>query len=79
MMRIKKSPRSKVPKKRLPVEGPEPERSTSTPRRPRGQFGALTLALVSALTAALGFGTAAIKADHQEPKRAPCPCVCGKS
>jgi ferric-dicitrate binding protein FerR (iron transport regulator) len=77
----KKIPLKKVPKIHAADKRPEPEqaRPASTPRRPRGRFGALTLALVGALTAALGFVTAAIKADHHEPKQAPCPCVCGKS
>jgi hypothetical protein len=77
----KKIPTPKLSKKYAPYKRSEPEqaRPPSTPRRPRGRFGALTLALVGVLTAALGFGTAALKADHHEPKRAPCPCICAKA
>jgi hypothetical protein len=76
----KKIPTPKVPKKHAPDKRPEPERArpTSGPRRPRARFGALTLALVSALTAALGFGTAALQARPPAPTVAPSPCICAK-
>lgn len=80
-MPMKKSPTTKIPKKRPPDKDAEPEqkRAPIAPKRPRGYSGPIALALVGTLTAALIFATAALKANPREPRRAPCPCVCPKA
>lgn len=78
-MRTKKTPTPKVSKKHPPDKRPEPARPTIALKRPRGRFEAIALALAALLTAGLVFATAAIKANRHEPKRAPCPCICGKT
>jgi hypothetical protein len=74
---MKKTPTPKVPKKHSTHKGAEPEqeRAQIAPKRPRVSPGSL----VVALSAALVFATAALKANQHEPKRAPCPCICAKA
>lgn len=80
-MRMKKSPTPKVPRKRPPDKGVEPEQEQApiATKSPRKYSGPILVALLGAFSAALVFATAALKAAPHEPKRAPCPCICAKA
>jgi hypothetical protein len=80
-MATKQRPTANIPKKTASTKknrAPEQEEPAPNRPRPRGRFGPLAVALVGALSAALGVVGEAIHAHSQEPTRAPCSLVCPK-